>query len=326
MITVISKEQLKIVYMGTPEFAVAPLQKLIENDFRISAVVTAPDKKAGRGQKVSQSAVKQFAVKQNIPVLQPEKLKSPEFNDTLRKITPDLMIVVAFRMLPEMVWALPKLGTFNLHASLLPQYRGAAPINWALINGEKETGVTTFFLDKEIDTGKIILQKTIPVAPTDNVESLHDKLMVAGAELVLETVEKIRQGKIEPVPQNEFEITGLKKAPKIFKPDCRINWGLNGEQIFNFIRGLSPFPGAWTEIHLGENELELKIFEGQFEPQVHNKGVGTILISGKEEMKISVSDGFYRVNSLQLQNKKRMTVREFLNGFGHQPMEIIVGN
>jgi len=323
MTKIVSKGKLKIVYMGTPEFAVVPLQKLIENGYHIAAVVTAPDKKAGRGQKVSQSAVKQFAVKQNIPILQPEKLKNPDFNEALIQIAPDLMIVVAFRMLPEIIWALPPLGTFNLHASLLPQYRGAAPINWVLINGEKETGVTTFFLDKEIDTGKIILQGKVPVSVADNVESLHDKLMVAGAELVLETVEKIRQGKIEPVSQDEFEITGLKKAPKIFKPDCRIDWTTTGEQIFNFIRGLSPFPGAWTRIKIGEEVLELKIFSGHFLPQSHSEKQGTV-ISGKNMLKIAVADGFYQVEELQLQNKKRMTVRAFLNGFGRQPIEIML--
>ncbi|MCD6366600.1 MAG: methionyl-tRNA formyltransferase [Bacteroidales bacterium] len=308
--------------MGTPEFAVVPLQKLIENGYRISAVVTAPDKKAGRGQKVSQSPVKQFAIKQDLSVLQPEKLKSPEFNDALRKIAPDLMIVVAFRMLPEMVWALPKLGTFNLHASLLPQYRGAAPINWALINGEKETGVTTFFLDKEIDTGKIILQEEVPVSVADNVESLHNKLMVTGADLVLETVEKIRQGKIEPVLQDEFKIIGLKKAPKIFKPDCRIEWTTTGERIFNFIRGLSPFPGAWTQIKIGKEVLELKIFSGRFLLQSHSEKVGTVICE-KEVLKVAVTGGFYQVDELQLQNKKRMTARAFLNGFGRQPMKTL---
>ena len=313
----VSKDELKIVYMGTPEFAVAPLQKLIENGYGISAVVTAPDKKAGRGQKVSQSAVKQFAVEQNLPILQPEKLKSPEFNNTLRKIAPDLIIVVAFRMLPEMVWALPRLGTFNLHASLLPQYRGAAPINWALINGEKETGVTTFFLDKEIDTGKIILQRKVLITPNDNVESLHDKLMITGADLVLETVNQIREGTVNPIPQTEIEVPGLKKAPKIFKPDCRIDWTISGERVCNFIRGLSPFPGAWTQIKVGENVLELKIFSGRFLPQSHSETHGT-LVCEKEVLKIAVADGFYQVDELQLQNKKRMTARAFLNGFGGQ--------
>lgn len=312
--------------MGTPEFAVAPLQKLLESGYCISAVVTAPDKKAGRGQKISQSAVKKFAVKQNILVLQPEKLKSSDFNEVLKQIAPDLMIVVAFRMLPEMVWALPSLGTFNLHASLLPQYRGAAPINWTLINGEKETGVTTFFLDQKIDTGKIILQKKIQILETDNVESLHDKLMVEGAELVLETVEAICKKKIIPIRQSEIEAKKLKKAPKIFKPDCQINWDYNGERIYNFIRGLSPFPGAWTNIVVDNKVFELKIFAGQFFRQTHHEKTGTIFILGKDELKIAVLDGFLQIDILQLQNKKQMTSREFLNGFGQKKMEIIVKN
>ncbi len=318
----IPKELLKIVYMGTPEFAVAPLQKLIENGYCISAVVTAPDKKSGRGQKVSQSAVKQFAVEKDIPVLQPEKLKNHGFNKELQAIAPDLMIIVAFRMLPEMVWTLPPLGTFNLHASLLPQYRGAAPINWTLINGEKETGVTSFFLDKEIDTGKIILQKKIPVSMTDNVESLHDKLMAAGADLVLETVEKIRQGNVIPVSQETFDVPELKKAPKIFKPDCKINWQQSGEQIYNFVRGLSPYPGAWTLLAIDDKVLELKLFAGKFLQEQHQLTIGTVMIAGKDDLRIVVPDGFYYIEVLQLENKKRMTTREFLNGFGRTKMAI----
>ncbi len=321
MRSLISKETMKIVYMGTPEFAVAPLQKLIEHGYKISSVVTAPDKKAGRGQKISQSAVKQFAEKQNIPVLQPEKLKDPEFISTLKQLAPDLMIVVAFRMLPEIVWTLPPLGTFNLHASLLPQYRGAAPINWALINGEKETGVTTFFLDKKIDTGKIILQKKISVPTTDNAGTLHDKLMTIGAELLLETVEKIRQGNLSLVSQANFDISKLKKAPKIFKPDCKINWQQSGEQIDNFVRGLSPYPGAWTFLTINDKVLELKIFAGSFLPKAHQLPTG-LVITEKNEIKISVRDGFFMIKELQIQNKKRMNSQAFLNGFRQAKISI----
>jgi len=323
MMPLIPKEAIKIVYMGTPEFAVAPLQKLIEQGYKISSVVTAPDKKAGRGQKVSQSAVKQFAVEQNIPVLQPEKLKNPEFNTTLKRLAPDLIIVVAFRMLPEIVWTLPPLGTFNLHASLLPQYRGAAPINWALINGEKETGVTTFFLDKEIDTGKIILQAKVPVSATDNAGTLHDKLMTTGADLVFETVEKIRQGNLSLVSQAKFDITKIKKAPKIFKPDCKINWQQSGEQISDFVRGLSPNPGAWTLLTINDKVFELKIFAGRFLSEEHQFPAGSV-ITEKNEMKISIQDGFFRIEELQLQNKKRMNTRAFLNGFGQAKISIFL--
>lgn len=313
----------RIIYMGTPDFAVLPLKKLIDNAYDIAAVVTVPDKKSGRGQKITQSAVKQFAVEKKIPVLQPENLKSQEFIDVLKEIKPDIIIVVAFRMLPEQVWSLPSKGTFNLHASLLPQYRGAAPINWVLINGEKETGVTTFFIDKKIDTGNIILQKKISVSFTDNAKSLHDKLMIVGAELIIETVEKIIHGNIEAIPQNVFETEHLKKAPKIYKDDCEINWQQNGEHIYNFIRGLSPSPGAWTKIIMAGKKMELKIFDGQFEYQLHNKAVGTILIHGKDNMSIAVPNGIYKINSLQLQNKKQMSIREFLNGFGKYEMGIL---
>ncbi len=312
-------KNLRIIYMGTPDFAVAPLKELIENQYNVVAVVTAPDKPAGRGKKLRESAVKQYAKQQNLNILQPEKLKDPEFNKQLQDLAPDLNIVVAFRMLPEIVWQLPKLGTFNLHASLLPQYRGAAPINWAIINGEKKTGLTTFFIDKEIDTGKIILQEEIEIAPDDNVGSLHDKMMKEGAKLVLRTVDLVAEGNYAPVPQSELtsKISELKAAPKIFKNDCKINWEQSGKKIYDFIRGLSPYPAAWTIFQSieGDKVLNAKIFEAEFVKEEHEMMIADMDSDKKTYLHIAVPDGFIAIKSIQLEGKKRLKIEDFLRGF-----------
>ena len=243
------KEDLRIVYMGTPDFAVEALRQLVEGGYNVVGVITMPDKPAGRGHKIQYSPVKQYALEQNLPLLQPEKLKDEAFVQALRDWKADLQIVVAFRMLPEVVWNMPRLGTFNLHASLLPQYRGAAPINWAVINGDTETGITTFFLQHEIDTGKVIQQVRVPIADTDNVEVVHDKLMVLGGKLVLETVDAILNDTVKPIAQEDMAVVGeLRPAPKIFKETCRIDWHSPVKRVYDFIRGLSPYPAAWSEL------------------------------------------------------------------------------
>ena len=308
------KKDLRIVYMGTPDFAVESLKTLVENDFNIVAVVTMPDKPIGRGHKVQCSPIKEYAVSKNIPVLQPERLKEESFLTELRSFNADLQIVVAFRMLPEVVWSMPRLGTFNLHASLLPQYRGAAPINWAIINGETETGVTTFFLQHEIDTGNIILQEKVAILPDENVETLYDKLMYLGAKNVVKTVEMILSGEVNSIPQKEEK--NLKMAPKIFKETCRINWDASCETIHNFVKGLSPYPVAWCEL-LQENvePLTLKIFETEVENTSHQMPIKSIVTDGKSYLKVAVKDGFLNLKSIQLQGKKRMNISDFLMGF-----------
>lgn len=315
----IKKEELRIVYMGTPEFAVESLKCLVEGGYKVVGVITMPDKPVGRhGSVLQASAVKQYAVEQGIAVLQPEKLKEEQFIEELRALKADLQIVVAFRMLPEVVWNMPRLGTFNLHASLLPQYRGAAPINWAVMNGDTETGITTFFLQHEIDTGEVIQQVRVPIAETDNVEVVHDKLMYLGGKLVVETVDAILAGTIKPIPQEEMLPIGgeLKLAPKIFKETCRIEWSQSAAAIYNFVRGLSPYPAAWTELCNGnEKRLVLKIYETQKEVVNHNLAVGSVLSDGKTYFKIAVADGFIQLLSLQLAGKKRMQVDEFLRGY-----------
>ena len=312
-------KDLRIIYMGTPDFAVEPLKELIENQYNVVAVVTAPDKPAGRGKKLREPAVKQYAKQFDIPVLQPEKLKNQEFNKQLKELSPDLNIVVAFRMLPEIVWQLPKLGTFNLHASLLPQYRGAAPINWAIINGETKTGLSTFFIDKEIDTGKIILQEEIEIAPDDNAGSLHDKMMKKGAKLVLKTVDLIAEGNYSPKPQNELtnDNLPLKQAPKIFKDDCKINWEQSGKKIYDFIRGLSPYPAAWTIFQSiqGDKVLSAKVFEAEFIKENHEMMIADIDSDKKTYLYIAVPDGFISIKSIQLEGKKRLNIEDFLRGF-----------
>jgi len=315
-----TKKDLKIVFMGTPDFAVESLRLLVEGGYNVVGVITMPDKPIGRhGSILQPSAVKQYAVSKGLPVLQPEKLKEESFINELRDLNADLQIVVAFRMLPEVVWDMPRFGTFNLHASLLPQYRGAAPINRAIINGEKETGVTTFFLTHEIDTGRIIRQEKLPISETDDAETVHDALMKIGARLVSETVDLLiaNEGNIETIPQENLYISAgeLHPAPKIFKETCRIDWKQPVDSIYNFIRGLSPYPTAWTEILNPEGvRIPVKIFQSEKLYEDHNLETGTIRTDGKIFFNIAVSGGFICIKSLQLAGKKRMTIKDFLNG------------
>lgn len=312
------KKDLRIVYMGTPDFAVESLRRLVEGGYNIVGVITMPDKPMGRhGSVLQASPVKQYAVSQGLKVLQPEKLKDETFVNELRALQADLQIVVAFRMLPEVVWNMPRLGTFNLHASLLPQYRGAAPINWAVINGDTETGITTFFLQHEIDTGAIIQQVRVPIADTDNVEVVHDKLMVLGGDLVIETVEAILAGTVKAIPQETLfqSDEDLRPAPKIFKETCRIDWSKGVKRVYDFIRGLSPYPAAWTELSVGDKVLELKIFAASKEFCTHQQTVGTVLTDHKSYIKVALEDGYLNILTLQLSGKKRMEVTDFLRGF-----------
>ena len=304
--------------MGTPEFAVESLKILVENKYNVVGVITMPDKPSGRGHKLQSSAVKLYAIEHNLPVLQPEKLKDETFLEELKNLNADLQIVVAFRMLPEVVWNMPKFGTFNLHGSLLPQYRGAAPINWAIINGEKETGATTFFLTHEIDTGKIILQEKLKIGDDDNAGTIHDKLMVIGAGLVKKTVDLLMEGKIEGIDQSQFvtQQSELKPAPKIFKETCEINFSSTVESIHNFVRGLSPYPAAWTEVQFpGQTEkMMLKVYVTDKEPEDHNLPIGTLVTDGKKFAKIAMINGFILLKSVQLAGKKRMDIGELLRG------------
>lgn len=314
------KKDLRIVYMGTPEFAVESLKRLVEGGYNIVGVITMPDKPMGRHGSVLQlSPVKQYAVSQGLKVLQPEKLKNEEFVAELRSLNADLQIVVAFRMLPEVVWSMPRLGTFNLHASLLPQYRGAAPINWAVINGDTETGITTFFLKHEIDTGEIIDQVRVPIADTDNVEVVYERLMRLGGDLVLKTVDAILEGSVKTIPQEELAQVGeLRPAPKIFKETCRIDWTIGVKRIYDFVRGLSPYPAAWTELYQeGADPIMLKIFETEKLFCEHSLAPGTIVTDCKTYFKIASSDGYVNVLSLQLAGKKRMEINDFLRGYRH---------
>ena len=313
--------------MGTPDFAVEALRQLVEGGYNVVGVITMPDKPAGRGHKIQYSPVKQYALEQNLPLLQPEKLKDEAFVEALREWKADLQIVVAFRMLPEVVWNMPRLGTFNLHASLRPQYRGAAPINWAVINGDTETGITTFFLKHEIDTGEVIQQVRVPIADTDNVEVVHDKLMMLGGKLVLETVDAILNGTVKPIPQEEMAVVGeLRPAPKIFKETCRIDWNQPVKKIYDFIRGLSPYPAAWSELIASEKEsVVVKIFEVEKIVKKNDKRcrnsrgrfckVGSIETDGKKYIKVSVPGGFVSILSLQLPGKKRLKIDELLRGY-----------
>lgn len=307
----ISKE-LRIVYMGTPDFAVASLKALVEGGYNIVAVVTTPDKPSGRGLKVTESAVKRYATEVGLPIFQPVKLRDEEFVAQFKALNADLGIVIAFRMLPEIIWAAPRLGTFNLHASLLPQYRGAAPINRAIINGERVTGVTTFLLNPQIDEGAVLGQVKVEIEPTDNVGTLHDKLMAVGTDLVLDTVEKIAAGDITPTEQSEIFDGELKPAPKIFKEDCHIDFARSGEEILNLVRGLSPYPAAWGV--LAEN-LTAKIFEVEFKPQVVKDAPGTILSDERKYIRVVCADGLVEIKELQLSGKKRMSAEELLRGF-----------
>lgn len=307
------KKDLKIVFFGTPEFAVESLDALIESGFNVAAVVTMPDKAAGRGHKLYQSDVKRYAVEKGLPVLQPEKLKSNDFLESLQEIGADLFIVIAFRMLPREVWQMPRLGTFNLHASLLPKYRGAAPINRAVMNGDTETGVTTFFLKHEIDTGDMIMQRKVEIRPEDNVGDVHDKLMHLGAEMVVETVNAIINGTLTTTPQPEGEFT---PAPKIFKEDCRIDWNMSCEFIHNQVRGLSPYPGAWTVI-VEENgrPLECKIFETKLTDKERGEQTTGMISKEDKRMTVSTADGMLEIISLQPAGKKRMDAAAFLLGY-----------
>jgi len=309
---------MRIVFMGTPEFAVESLKILVENNYEVVGVITMPDKPAGRGHKVQYSAVKQYALDRNLRLLQPEKLKDEAFLEELRSLQADLQIVVAFRMLPEVVWNMPKYGTFNLHASLLPQYRGAAPINWAIINGEKETGATTFFLTHEIDTGKIILQEKIAISETDNAGTVHDRLMEMGAKLVKKTVDMLIEGKIDAVDQSQFihPDLELRAAPKIFKETCEIDLSWNVEKVYNFVRGLSPYPTAWVELQF-PNQTEkvmLKVFETEKEFEIHELPIGTLVTDGKKFANIALTDGYINLKSVQIAGKKRMEIGELLRG------------
>ncbi|WP_073570006.1 methionyl-tRNA formyltransferase [Algoriphagus zhangzhouensis] len=304
-----SNKDLKIIYMGTPEFAVPSLDKLVENGWNVVAVITAPDKPKGRGQKLIPSPVKEAALKHEIPVLQPTNLKSPEFLEELKSYQADLQIVVAFRMLPEVVWSMPPLGTFNLHASLLPNYRGAAPINWAIINGEKETGVTTFFLKHEIDTGSIIHQEKTPILPEESLGEVYEKLMNIGSELVVKTVEDIAKGEVNPLPQDESK--ALHHAPKIFKETCKIDWENSAESIHNLVRGLSPYPAAWTEL---EGKV-CKIYQSKVFKTDLSSIPGKIYTDEKTYLRMGTSAGQLEILELQLEGKKRMKTEDFLRGY-----------
>ena len=304
-------EKLRIVFMGTPDFAVGILDTIYQNNYEIVGVITAPDKPAGRGQKVSMSAVKEYAVSKNLRLLQPTNLKSEEFLAELKSLNANLHVVVAFRMLPEVVWKMPKLGTFNLHASLLPEYRGAAPINWAIINGETKTGVTTFFIDDKIDTGAMILSKETTIGTNESAGELHDRLMQLGSEAVIETLHLIEEGKATTTVQTENP--NVKTAYKLNKDNCKIDWTQSGITIFNLIRGLSPYPAAWTYIKDGENEWNVKIYAASFEEKEHTDAIGKISTT-KKEIFITTKDGVLKIISLQFPGKKRMLAHELLNG------------
>ncbi len=313
-----NKEDLRIVFMGTPEFAVSSLDALYNNGYNIVGVITTADKKAGRGKKLQISAVKKYAQEKQIKVLTPLNLKDPGFLIELQALKADLQIVVAFRMLPKQVWDMPLMGTFNLHASLLPQYRGAAPINYAIINGEKQTGVTTFLLDQKIDTGKIIKQERCDISSTETAGGLHDKLMLLGAQLVIETVELIRQDKAIAVDQEGFSDTiQLKTASKIYKDDCLINWNQDAKIIYNFIRGLSPYPAAWTYLNNKSQKeaITMKIYAASIVESINNIEIGNIYSDGKNYLRVKTIDHSIDILELQLQGKKRMPVADFLRGF-----------
>lgn len=318
--TLMNKNNLRIIFMGTPDFAVASLKALVEGGYCVVGVVTMPDKPMGRhGSVLQASPVKRYAVEKNIPVLQPVSLRDPAFLDELRALRADLQIVVAFRMLPHAVWEMPRLGTFNLHASLLPQYRGAAPINWAVIHGDKETGVTTFFLRHEIDTGRIILQRRVPIAETDDAGTVHDRLMAIGAALVVETVDRIIDGDgcVETTEQEAFvtDAAPLRDAPKIFRDTCHIDWCQPTERVYNFIRGLAPYPAAWTEVLSADGRrMALKVFRSERIAEPHELSPGAIRTDGRRHLDVATADGFLRLLEVQPAGKRRMTADQFLNG------------
>ncbi|WP_235989314.1 methionyl-tRNA formyltransferase [Psychroserpens algicola] len=306
------RDKLKIIFMGTPDFAVATLKTLVENNYDVVGVITAPDKPAGRGRQLNESAVKKYAVKEGLTVLQPTNLKNEAFITELKSLGANLQIVVAFRMLPKVVWDMPKYGTFNLHASLLPNYRGAAPIHWAIINGETKTGVTTFFIDEKIDTGAMMLQEEIPIENDETVGALHDKLMHIGSDLVLKTVHLIQEGDIETTIQPKTE--HLKTAYKLHKDNCKIDWSLDLDTIYNKIRGLNPFPAAWCQLINGEDTLNIKIYKVEKEMASHDLDSGTLLVS-KKELKVAVRGGYIIIKEIQLPGKRKMDVQSLLNGY-----------
>lgn len=304
-------DKLRVVFFGTPEFAKSSLEAIHKSNHEVVGVVTVADKASGRGQKITQSPVKIYAVENNIPVFQPEKLRNEEFLVEMQKLNADIFVVVAFRMMPKVLFSMPRLGTFNLHASLLPDYRGAAPINYAVLNGETKSGVTTFFINEKIDEGNILLQAETDIFPDDNAGTLHDKLMNIGADLVVKTLDELAKGTIEEKPQPFVE--NPKTAYKIFKEDTKINWEQESEVVHNFVRGMSPYPTAFTMINLGDEEKVLKIYKGNFEKKEYSQQAGVMEIS-KNEMKIYTQDGVYYPKELQLEGKKRMNIKDFLNG------------
>lgn len=297
--------------MGTPDFAVGILDSILKNNYEVVGVITAADKPAGRGQKIKYSAVKEYALEHNLNLLQPTNLKDEDFISQLKSLNANLQVVVAFRMLPKVVWEMPKFGTFNLHASLLPDYRGAAPINWAIINGDKKTGVTTFFIDDKIDTGAMILRKEIDIQPHENAGTLHDRLMNLGSETVIETLALIENQKADTTIQSDND--NLKTAHKLNKENCKINWNESGESIYNLIRGLSPYPSAWFFLHDKEKELNVKVYDSKWINETHNLKIGT-LISDKNSIKVAVRNGFIELLELQLPGKKKMSSKDILNG------------
>lgn len=308
--------ELRIVFMGTPDFAVYTLKTIVETGFNVVGVITAPDKPAGRGRKLQQSAVKKYAEEQNLKVLQPANLKADDFLQELRSLEANLQVVVAFRMLPEVVWKMPEFGTFNLHASLLPQYRGAAPINWAVINGEIETGVSTFFIDEKIDTGEMILQEKVQIEPEENAGTLHDKLMTVGADLVIKTLKLIEAGPVTTTSQKEAG--DLKAAHKLHRENTRINWKAPLSKIHNLVRGLNPYPTAWTMLKNGNEDLLLKVYEGKPEKEDHKFDFGRVIQEGKQ-VKVAVEDGFYVLKEIQLPGKRKMPVQDLMNGYEFYP-------
>lgn len=309
---------LRIVFMGTPEFAVTILKKILEDGYNVTGVITAPDKPAGRGRKLHESAVKTFAVSRGLVVLQPVNLKSPEFINELQKLKPNVQVVVAFRMLPKIVWKLPEYGTFNLHASLLPQYRGAAPINWAIINGEQITGVSTFFIDEKIDTGEIILKEEVNIEPDENVGELHDKLMDEGANLVVRTLDLIKHDKVTTQKQEKENAGSLKEAPKLTRENTRIDWNAPVEKIYNQIRGLNPYPAAWCELINGNEVLSVQIFNVNIDRENHDFENGMILSENKN-LKVAAPGGFINIREIKLPGKRKLRVSDLLNGYKLEP-------
>ena len=306
------KNKLRIVFMGTPEFAVTTLKAIMEKGFNVVGVITSPDKPAGRGRKLHQSAVKSYAETENLKILQPINLKEEGFVEELRALKANVQVVVAFRMLPKVVWVMPQFGPFNLHASLLPDYRGAAPINWAVINGEKKTGVTTFFIDEKIDTGEIILKKKVKILKSDTAGDLHDKLMTVGSKLVIDTLHLIENGKAETKAQSKNK--KLKEAPKLSKENCRLDWKDSRRNIYNKVRGLSPYPGAWTLLQNNEEELEVKIYKSEQIEEPHANEIGK-LISTKKELKVAVKNGYINIIEIKMAGKRQMDTKSLLNGF-----------